>query len=105
MVAVFSPLAPKGVFAALPTQNTSASHPYPESALRPVRAEGTLPFLLLMAGLGLVVLGGWLVWRRRAASRPGLPEEPLFPAASPHQHIHDRKYLSRILKDDVPPSP
>jgi hypothetical protein len=69
-----------------------------------VRPEGTLEFLFLVAGIGELLLVGWLVWRRRSASRPGLPEEPLFPPATPHQQIHDRKYLSRIIKGDDPPS-
>ena len=98
-------LAPKAVFASVPAQSTEAVNPYPPGALRPVRPEGTLAFLLLMAGVGLVVLMGWYAWRRRANSRPGLPDEPLFPPASPHRQIHDRKYLSRILSDDVPPPP
>lgn len=98
-----SPLALKGVLVLLPAQSAAPAHGYPPSALRPVRTEGTPLFLLLVASVGLVVLVGWLVWRRRASARPGLPDEPLFPPAMPHQKIHDRKYLSRILSSDDPP--
>lgn len=96
-------LGSKGTFAPLPAQIASPGHPYPPSALRPVRTEGTLPFLLVVAGIGLVLVMGRLILRRRASSKPGLPDEPLFPPAMPHQKIHDRKYLSRILSSDDPP--
>ena len=77
--------------------------PYPASALRPTRSEGTLAFLAIVAVIGMLLLLGWQVRRRRASSRPGLPDEPLFPPAIPHQQIRDRKYLSRILSSDDPP--
>jgi hypothetical protein len=76
---------------------------YPASVLRPTRSEGTLVFLAIVAVAGMLLLLGWLMLRRRASTRPGLPDEPLFPPAIPHQQIHDRKYLSRILSSEDPP--
>jgi len=77
--------------------------PYPPSALKPVRSEGTFAFLALVAGIGLIVFLARLALRRRASSRPGLPDDPLLPPAMPHRKIHDRKYLSQILSSDDPP--
>ncbi len=98
-----SPLASTGRATLVPAVKPGPVDAYPPSALKPVRSEGTLPFLFLVAGVGVLVLVGWLFQRRRAASRPGLPDEPLFPPATPHQQIHDRKYLSRIIRGDDPP--
>ena len=91
------------MFVLAATENPSPVHPYPPSALRSARTEGTIPFLLLVATIGLVLVWARQILRRRASSKPGLPDDPLFPPATPHRQIHDRKYLSRILSSDDPP--
>jgi hypothetical protein len=86
-------------------QDSGSASAYPASVLRPARSDdGTLAFLAIVAVIGMLLLLGRLVLQRRASSRPGLPDEPLFPPAIPHQQIHDRKYLSRILSSEDPPS-
>jgi len=95
--------APTGMASVGSAQASGSVYAYPESALRPARSEGTLAFLALVAGVAMLLLLGWLMRRRRASSRPGLPDEPLFPSVTPHQQIHDRKYLSRILSSEDPP--
>ena len=84
--------------------DSGSASAYPASVLKPARSDGTLAFLAIVAVIGMLLLLGRLVLRRRAPSRPGLPDEPLFPPAIPHQQIHDRKYLSRILSSEDPPS-
>lgn len=73
---------------------------YPQSVLRPAQSEGTWPFLLLAALIGAAAALVWRLRQQRSTPLKGLPDPSPFPLASPHEKIHDPKYLSRILPDE-----